>query len=109
MRAKVSRDSINYFPVDANRATTLRFFATLGGRSPNLSYDETELSYQRACLGRIYFHVPGGIQVGQHWLRIQFAESVVEVPFRVFTEEERKDFEKNWQEYKEQHEAALQQ
>ncbi len=106
-RAKAIHDSINYFPGDAFRACPLRLFADLGGPGPTFAQDEVDLSYDSACLGRVYFRVPGGIQVGQHWLDIRFAGSVVQVPFRTLTKEEEKEFSKRWQELKKQHEAAF--
>ena len=59
----MQRDPINYFPPSASRACRIGFFAELG--APVMSWDEVELSYQRACLGRLFFHVPGGIG----WIR----------------------------------------
>jgi hypothetical protein len=58
-RAKVQRDSINYFPPKASRACALLFFPDLGARS--LPFDEVDLSDDRACVGRFYFKIPGGI------------------------------------------------
>ena len=104
MRAKTIRDSINYFPVGATRACAIQFFSDVD--KPGLAYDVVELSPQRGCLGRLYFHIPGGIQVGQYWLDVKFAGSVVQLPFRVFTKEQAKEFEKEWEDIKEQHEAT---
>ncbi len=59
-RAKVQRDSINYFPPSASQACGVVFFPDLTSRA--LPRDDIELSSQRACLGRLYFHVPGGIK-----------------------------------------------
>ncbi len=109
MRAKLQRDSINYFPVEASRACAIQFFANLGGAGPQLSYDEVELSTDRGCLGRLYFQVPGGIKVGQYWLNVRFGDSEVQVPFRILTKEEEKQFRKSWDDIKKQHEASLQQ
>ena len=50
-RAKVTRDSINYFPPSATRAGALTFFPDLASRARPV--DEVELSNQRACLGRL--------------------------------------------------------
>jgi hypothetical protein len=105
-RAKVMRDTINYFPVEAHRACAIQFFANVGSGGPQLAYDEVELSTDRACLGRLYFHVPGGIKVGQHWLHVNFGESEVQVPFRILTKEEQKEFQKSWQDLKKEHEAS---
>jgi hypothetical protein len=104
MRERVVRDPINYFPIDASRACPLQFFASLDQRGPRLSYDEVELSQDRGCVGRLFFKVPGGIKVGQHWLYVKFADSEVQVPFRILTKDEAKQFEKSWQDIKEAHE-----
>jgi hypothetical protein len=103
MRANKIRDSINYFPLDASRPCAIRFFSGLG----QISYDQVELSHERACLGRLFFKVPNGIVTGQYWLIIQLANSQVEVPFRVMTKEEEERFRKDWQEIKKAHEESL--
>jgi hypothetical protein len=108
-RAKVMRDSINYFPVEAHRPCSIQFFAYLGQGGPRLAFDEVELSSDRACVGRIYFKIPGGIKVGQHWLIANFGESEVQVPFRILTKEEAKEFSKSWQDIKKAHEGSLKQ
>ena len=108
-RAKVLRTSIDYFPVDADQSCALRFFADLGGPGPQLAFDEVELSWHRACLGRLFFRVLGGIQVGQHWLNIRFANGSVQVPFRTLTPDEEKQLRKHWEEIKKEHEKALMQ
>ena len=107
-RAKVVRDSINYFPAEVSRACAVQFFANLGQGARQLAYDQVELSQQRACVGRLYFKVPGGIKVGQHWLIVNFGDSEVQVPFRILTKEEQKEFSKTWEDIKKAHEATLQ-
>ena len=106
-RASVVRDSINYFPPSATRACPIRFFAELGGRGPSLAYDQVSVNDQRACLGRIFFKIPGGIQYGQHWLNVQFEKSLVRAPFRILTKEEEKVFSKTWKDIKKEHEKAF--
>ncbi len=69
--------------------------------------DQVDLSWQRACLGRIFFKVPGGIQYGQHFLTVQFEESVVKAPFYIMTKEEEKKFSKSWKDIKKEHEKAF--
>lgn len=98
-RAEVVRDPINYFPPGASRACPLRFFAALDEASA-IAFDQVELSWQRGCVGRLFFKVPGGIQYGQHWLNVQFANSVVRAPFRILTEDEAKEFSKSWKDIK---------
>jgi len=109
MRGNTVRDSINYFPVEANQACAIGFFSdpTKGARS--ISYDQFELNRQRACLGRLFFKVPDGITTGQYWLNVKFAGSVVQVPFRIMTKDEEKYLRKNWKDLKKEHEAFLKQ
>jgi hypothetical protein len=104
-RAKVQRDSINYFPPSASRACRIGFFSDLD--SPAMAWDEAELSYNRACLGRLYFHVPGGIKYGQHWLNVKFEKTLVRVPFRILTEEEERTLGDNYGDIRKQVEAAF--
>ncbi len=56
----------------------------------------------RACLGRIFFKVPGGIKYGQHWLNVQFPKSLVRVPFRILTKDEEKLLDKNYKDIRKQ-------
>jgi hypothetical protein len=93
-REKVQRDSINYFPPMASRPCALTFFPELASRV--LPVDDVELSNTRACLGRLYFHIPGGIAYGQHWLNVKFEKSLVRVPFRILTKDEEKFLGKNY-------------
>jgi hypothetical protein len=104
-RAKVARDSINYFPPSASQACRIGFFSDLA--SPAMSWQEVELSSSRACLGRLYFKVPGGIKYGQHWLNIQFEKSLVRVPFRILTKEEEKFANKNYKSIRKQVQEAF--
>jgi hypothetical protein len=106
-RAKVMRDSINYFPLDADQPCAISFFKDTD--SPGMAWDQVELSWQRACVGRLYFHVPGGIQIGQHWLVVKLAGSEVQVPFRIVTKEDEKLLRKKWQDLKKQQEASYKQ
>jgi hypothetical protein len=105
LREKVQRDSINYFPPNAYRACRIGFFADLEDRA--LAWDKVELTNQRACLGRLYFQVPGGIKHGQHWLNVKFAKSLVRVPFRILTKDEEKFLEKNYKDIEKQVKEAF--
>ena len=104
-RERVQRDSINYFPPMASQACRLGFFAEIDQRVA--PWDQVELSYQRACLGRLYFKVPGGIAHGQHWLNVQFQESLIRVPFRILTNDEEKMLSKNYKSIKKQIDDAF--
>jgi hypothetical protein len=86
MRERVQRDSINYFPPMASRPCRVGFFSELKDRA--MAWDVVELSNTRACTGRLFFQIPGGIVHGQHWLNVKFRDSLVRVPFRILTEAE---------------------
>ena len=72
-----------------------------------LPRDDAFLDDQRACIGRLYFKIPGGIAYGQHWLNVKFAKSVVRVPFRILTEEEEKFLGSNFKDLNKQLEDAF--
>jgi hypothetical protein len=104
-REKVIRDSINYFPPRASQACRIGFFADLNQRA--MPWDEVELSNMRACLGRLFFKIPGGIAQGQHWLNVKYENSVLRVPFRILTEDEQKTLSKNFKSIKKQVDEAF--
>ena len=104
-REKVQRDSINYFPPRASQACRIGFFSELQDRA--MAWDEVELSPQRACLGRLFFQVPGGIKHGQYWLNVKFEKSLVRVPFRILTKEEEQLLSRNYKDIKKQVEEAF--
>jgi hypothetical protein len=104
-REKVQRDSINYFPNNAHQACRIGFFAELDQRA--MAWDKVDLTDQRACVGRLFFQVPGGVSYGQHWLNVKFAKSTVRVPFRILTKEESKFLEKNYRSIEKQVEEAF--
>jgi hypothetical protein len=66
-----------------------------------------ELSQERACLGRVYFEIPGGITYGQYWLNVKFRDSLIRVPFRVLTKEEDKLLDKHYKSIEKQVEEAF--
>jgi len=105
MRLKAQRDSINYFPPWTHGINRLGFFSDLGSRA--MPWDEADVSNNRACVGQLYFHVPGGTKFGQYWLNVKFLDSVIRVPFRLFTEEEEKTLGKNYGDIKKQVDAAF--
>jgi hypothetical protein len=104
-RANVARDSINYFPPMASQACRIGFFSELNQRA--LPWDQVEISQSRACLGRLYFKIPGGIKYGQHWLNVQFPKSLVRVPFRILTKDEEKLLDKNYKDIRKQVKEAF--
>ena len=104
-REKVIRDAINYFPPSATRACRIGYFSDLD--KPTAAFDEVNLSYNRACVGRLFFQVPGGIKYGQHWLNVKFAKSVIRVPFRILTKDEEKLLQQNYKDIRKQVQDAF--
>lgn len=105
LRATNLPESINYFPPEATQACRLGFFADIESRAR--AFDQVELSSNRACVGQIYFRVPGGIKYGQHFLNVKFRDSLVRVPFRILTKDEEKQLSKSWKDIKKQVEEAF--
>jgi hypothetical protein len=99
-RAQLQSDPINTFPAHASTACRIGFFADVD--SSGRAYDQVDLNSQRACMGRIFFHVPAGIAIGQHWLNVKFAQSLVRVPFRILTKDEYKILDKNYKDIEKQ-------
>jgi len=104
-RSTIQRDSINYFPPMASRPCRIGFFSDVEDRA--MPWDEFEMSDNRACLGRMYFKVPGGITYGQHWLNVQLEKSQIRVPFRILTKDEEKLASKNFGDIRKQVKEAF--
>jgi len=102
-RAAQAGDSIYYFPASANAPCRIEFFAEQGEGGPRdllarvkLAYDEVLVSSNQACVGRVYFEVPGGIQYGLYNFDVKFSNSIVRVPMKIMTIERAKEFTKEW-------------
>jgi hypothetical protein len=104
-RERVQRDSINYFPPNAYQACSIQFFPDLDQRA--MPWNQVELTNHRACLGRFFFKVPGGVTYGQHFLNVKFADSTLRVPFRILTKDEEKLLEKHYKSIKKQVDEAF--
>jgi hypothetical protein len=102
-RANIEGQSINYFPTGRNRPCRIGFFGDVDRAVGSLSFNEVTVDDRSACAGRIYFQVPDGIEYGQYNLDVQFADSVVRVPFKIMTKEEAKQFSKEWKEAEKEH------
>ena len=98
--ARVKRDSIDYFPPNARTSCRIGFFSDLGSSAK--AWDTVEFTDQQACVGRLYFPVPGGITYGQHWLNVKFANSLVRVPFKILTKEEYEVLDKHYKDIEKQ-------
>jgi hypothetical protein len=98
-RASVARDAVDYFPASVRSACRLHFFANPTGDSDvRLARDVLDLASSRGCVGRLYFHLPDGIELGPYTLGVKFTHTMVRVPFRIMTSDEEKEFAKKWKE-----------
>jgi hypothetical protein len=97
-RAAMVGDSINYFPPAADSPCQIQLFAPLVGPRVVLAEDDVELSSNRACVGEVYFKVPGGIEYGLYNLDVVFANSILKLPLQIMSKEEAKEFTKKWKE-----------
>jgi hypothetical protein len=97
-RAGIESQSINYFPNGRTRPCRIGFFGNMDQRVGDLSFEYFWADDRSACVGRVYFQLPEGIQLGQYNFDVQFADSVVRVPFKIMTKEEAKEFDKEWKE-----------
>ena len=104
-RARVQRDSINYFPPMATQACRIGFFAEPG--SPAMAWDEVAVSNRRGCMGRLFFQIPGGIVHGQYFLNVKFEKTLIRVPFRILTEEEERLLGDNYGDIRKQIQEAF--
>ncbi len=110
-RGDANNDSINYFPNQGSQGCPMLFFSDPASGTGATAFDQFELSWQRSCVGRLFFKLPEGqtIQPGQYWLVVKFTGSTVEVPFGIMTKQEVKNFQKNWKSIKKEHDAITKQ
>mgnify|MGYP001827335224 CR=1 FL=1 len=101
-KANKMGDSINYFPPGTNQPCRIGFFTSTAQPKRGQAWEAVELSWERACVGRLYFQVPGGIQYGRYFLDVKFDESAVQAPFGIMTKEELKENKKKWKEMQKQ-------
>lgn len=97
--------AIAYFPTFASEPCSIPFFYDAFTSLPPVG--QVELSIHRGCYGRIFFHLPDGIALGQYWLDVKFASSVVRVPFNVMTPEEERYVQEHLEEIQKQTEEAF--
>jgi hypothetical protein len=75
--ANVNRDPLDYFP-QSRIECEIQFFVTPG---QGVSFDEVTVNDKRACFGRLYFKIPGGVQAGRWVFGIDQPESEIRIPF----------------------------
>ena len=76
-RADLVRDPMDYWP-PSREACAVQFFVPPGA---GVAYDAVTLNERRACEGKLFFKVPGGIDPGRWTFGIDLEESTVRIPF----------------------------
>ena len=96
-RADIQREPISYFPVQAQIACWIGFFADPA--QPELPFDQFGITPDQACLGRLFFQVPDGIEYGRYILHVKLAKSELAVPLHIVTKEELKQAKEEFKEF----------
>ncbi len=78
-QANVVRDPMDYWP-PSREACAVRFFVPPGA---GVAYDTVSLNDRRACEGKLFFKVPGGIDPGRWTFGVDLEESTVRIPFNL--------------------------
>ena len=78
-KADVNRDPLDYFP-PSRVECAIQFFVV---PAQGVSFDEVSLNDRRGCFGRLFFHVPGGVQAGRWVFAIDQPESEIRIPFEI--------------------------
>jgi len=76
-QANVVRDPLDYFPPGRDDCP-VQFFVAPG---QGVAFDQFTVNDRRACQGRLYFNIPGGIQPGRWIFGVELQESDIRIPF----------------------------
>jgi hypothetical protein len=81
-QANVARDPMDYFP--PNRLPcSLDLFVTPG---EGVAFDQVTVNDRRACQGKLFFYIPGGVQPGRYVLGMDLEEDEIRIPFTLGAE-----------------------
>ncbi len=78
-KADVGRDPMDYFP-PSHQPCRVEFFAIPGQA---VTFGQLTVNDLRACEGRLFFMVPGGVQPGKWVFGMDLVESKIRVPFNL--------------------------
>ncbi len=76
-QANIVRDPMDYFPTNREPCPVQLFV----GPTEGVAFDEVSVNEYRACQGKVFFYVPGGIQPGRWVFGVDFEESDIRIPF----------------------------
>jgi len=76
-QANVARDPMDYFPPNRQPCNLDLFVAPGEG----IAFDQVTVNDRRACEGKLFFYLPGGVQPGRYVLGIDLQEDEIRIPF----------------------------
>ena len=76
-QSNVVRDPMDYFPPNRLPCSIQLFVAPGEG----VSFDEVTVNDRRACQGKLFFYIPGGVQPGRYVLGMETEEDEIRIPF----------------------------
>ena len=76
-QSNVTRDPMDYFPPNRLPCSLDLYVAPGEG----VAYDQVTVNDRRACQGKLFFYVPGGVQPGRYVLGIDLEEDEIRIPF----------------------------
>jgi hypothetical protein len=68
---------MDYFPPSRQRCSIQLFVAPGEG----VSFDQVTVNDRRACEGKLFFYIPGGVQPGRYVLGMDLEEDEIRIPF----------------------------
>jgi hypothetical protein len=105
-RANIARDSLKYLPLQASIPCRIGFFSDTANPDRGLTFTEFSMSPDSFCGGRLYWVIPDGITLGQHFLNIQLPDQVMQVPFKIMTKAELKEAKAKVKQWEKEQKAA---
>jgi hypothetical protein len=76
-QSNVARDPLDYFP-PSREDCALQLFVAPG---EGVAFDQVTVNERRACQGKLFFNVPGGIQPGRWIFGVELQETDIRIPF----------------------------
>jgi hypothetical protein len=84
-------DSLDYLPKRATDRQRMGFFSDPSTPGRSLTHDRFSMNPDTACIGRLYFKIPGGIQYGRYFLDVELANGKIDAPILIMTEDQLKE------------------
>jgi hypothetical protein len=76
-QANVVREPMDYFPPNRLPCSIQLYVAPGEG----VVFDQVSVNDRRACQGKLFFYIPGGVQPGRYVLGMDLEEDEIRIPF----------------------------